>query len=170
MLALPLHGGLSSSDQRKVFRRPPRGVRKVVVSTNIAETSLTIDDIVFVIDSGMLKEMRYDPHHQMPKLVTTLVSRASADQRKGRAGRVRAGHCFRLFPRRMWGKMAPHQTPEIRRTPLERLVLQVAQQPSLGSPHQFLANAIDPPEAAAVKASVATLQELQARWPTLWSK
>ena len=76
-------------DQRLVFQRPPRGVRKVVLATNIAETAITIDDIGFVVDTGRMKENRYDPLRRMSSLEDVLVSRANARQRRGRAGRVK---------------------------------------------------------------------------------
>eukprot|EP00887_Chlorella_sp_A99_P002300 scaffold10.g2300.t1 len=84
---LPLHGGLPPSQQARVFDRPPRGTVKVVVSTNVAETSLTIDDIVCVIDTGRVKEMGFDPARGIARLQETWVSQASAQQRRGRAGR-----------------------------------------------------------------------------------
>jgi len=88
---------VSPQDQRKVFQKPPRGVRKVVLSTNIAETAVTIDDVVYVIDSGKLKEKGYDAYTAVSTLHQTWISKASATQRKGRAGRVRPGEVYRLF-------------------------------------------------------------------------
>ena len=82
-LIVCLHSSVHDSAHRAVFERPPKGKRKIVLSTNIAETSVTIDDVVYVIDSGLLKEMRYDGLNKMSKLVTTWVSRAAADQRTG---------------------------------------------------------------------------------------
>ena len=82
-----------------MFRHPPPGVTKVVLSTNIAEASVTIDDISFVIDGGTHKEMQYDAHTSMAALVQTRISKANAAQRAGRAGRVRAGVCYHLFLR-----------------------------------------------------------------------
>eukprot|EP00937_MAST-01D_sp_MAST-1D-sp2_P000724 g724.t1 len=113
---LPLHGGLLPQEQRLVFRRAPGGRRKVVLATNIAETSITIDDIEIVIDSGKVKEMRFDPFKQMACLAETWVSQAAATQRKGRAGRVKAGDCYKLFSRRTFQKMDPQQTAEIHRS------------------------------------------------------
>ena len=97
---LPLHSSVSPADQRRAFQRPPRGVRKCVVATNIAETSITIDDVSFVIDSGKLKERRHDAARGMGLLIEDFVSRAAALQRKGRAGRTRPGVCFALYTRR----------------------------------------------------------------------
>jgi ATP-dependent RNA helicase DHX36 len=83
----PLHSGIPSKDQRQVFVKPPRGVRKIVLATNIAETSLTIEDVAFVIDTGRAKEKSYDPHLKTSTLQESWISQASAKQRKGRAGR-----------------------------------------------------------------------------------
>lgn len=118
---LPLHSGIHSSEQRKVLQRPPHGVRKIVLSTNIAETSLTIDDIVFVIDSGRAKEKNYDPHLKTSTLQTTWISKASAKQRKGRAGRVRSGICFHLFSKVRHEALRPFTESELLRTPLVSL-------------------------------------------------
>ncbi|CAM9879111.1 unnamed protein product, partial [Laminaria digitata] len=92
----PLHGSLSTSEQKTIFDVPPRGVRKIVVSTNIAETSITIEDCVFVVDSCRVKENRFDDANMMPMLLECWVSKASAKQRRGRAGRVRPGVCFHM--------------------------------------------------------------------------
>lgn len=112
---LPLHGSLTAADQQKVFQRPKRGMRKVVVCTNVAETSITIDDCVYVIDSGKMKEMQYEAEGRLSALVEKDVSAANARQRRGRAGRVRPGHCFRLFTRAKCEALPAHQTPEIHR-------------------------------------------------------
>jgi ATP-dependent RNA helicase DHX36 len=117
---LSLHSGIHSSEQRRVLQRPPHGVRKVVLATNIAETSLTIDDIVFVIDSGRAKEKNYDPHLKTSTLQTTWISQASAKQRKGRAGRVRSGVCFHLFSKLRHEALRPFTESELLRTPLVR--------------------------------------------------
>ena len=112
---LPLHGSLTAADQQRVFQRPKRGLRKVVVCTNVAETSITIDDCVYVIDSGKMKEMQYEAEGRLSSLVEKDVSAANARQRRGRAGRVRPGHCFRLFTRAKSNALPAHQTPEIHR-------------------------------------------------------
>ena len=88
---LPLHSTLSLADQDKVFDYAPEGVRKCIISTNIAETSITIDGVRFVIDSGKVKEMQYDPVCKMQRLKEFWISRASAEQRKGRSGRTGPG-------------------------------------------------------------------------------
>ncbi|CAN0345639.1 unnamed protein product, partial [Discosporangium mesarthrocarpum] len=122
----PLHSSLTSAEQRSVFQRMPPGVRKIVVSTNIAETSVTIDDCTHVIDSGRVREMRYDPVTRISSLVEVWISKASASQRAGRAGRVRPGQCWRMYPEQFHtAHMPEHTLAEMLRTPLEELVLQV---------------------------------------------
>ena len=149
-LLLPLHSELSTSEQKQVFRNPPAGKTKVVLSTNIAEASVTIDDVSFVVDCGTHKEMQYDPHTSMAALVQARISRANAAQRAGRAGRVRAGLCYHLFLK--WedqNAMLPQQLPEIQRSPLEMTCLRIKTL-GLGSIAAALAQAPEPPGAHAV--------------------
>nr|XP_021328300.1 putative ATP-dependent RNA helicase DHX57 isoform X3 [Danio rerio] len=122
----PLHSSLSNEEQQAVFTRPQNGVTKIIISTNIAETSVTIDDVVYVIDSGRMKEKRYDASRSMESLEDVWVSRANALQRKGRAGRVASGVCFHLFTsHRFEHHLSQQQLPEIQRVPLEQLCLRV---------------------------------------------
>ncbi|XP_044041528.1 putative ATP-dependent RNA helicase DHX57 isoform X2 [Siniperca chuatsi] len=122
----PLHSTLSNEEQQAVFSRPPEGVTKIIISTNIAETSVTIDDVVYVIDSGKMKEKRYDASKSMESLEDSWVSRANALQRKGRAGRVASGVCFHLFTSHCFQhQLAEQQLPEIQRVPLEQLCLRI---------------------------------------------
>ncbi|KAF0292031.1 putative ATP-dependent RNA helicase DHX34 [Amphibalanus amphitrite] len=130
-IVLPLHSQLSVQDQDKVFAVAPDGVRKCIVSTNIAETSVTIDGVRFVVDSGKVKEMSYDSVTRMQRLKEFWVSQASAEQRKGRAGRTGPGVCYRLYSEDEFDMLAPYATPEIQRVPLESLVLQMV---ALGLP------------------------------------
>jgi ATP-dependent RNA helicase DHX36 len=122
-LILPLHSGIPSVDQRKVLEVPPAGVRKIVLSTNIAETSITIEDVAFVVDSGKAKEKSYDPHLKTSTLQSTWISHASAKQRRGRAGRTKAGVAFHLFSKRRYKSMRPFLESELLRTPLEEMCL-----------------------------------------------
>lgn len=94
---VPLHSSLSNEEQSLVFQKTKSGVRKIVLSTNMAETSITIDDCVFVIDTGMMKENRFNSSLNMESLDTCWVSRANAMQRKGRAGRVMPGVCIHMY-------------------------------------------------------------------------
>ncbi|KAI8320578.1 P-loop containing nucleoside triphosphate hydrolase protein [Martensiomyces pterosporus] len=151
---LPLHAGLSASDQRRVFGPPPKqGMRKVVVATNVAETSITINDIGFVIDSGRVKEVRHDQESRISRLQTTFCSQAAATQRRGRAGRIQKGVCYRLYSRLTESRVMPqHTMPEIQRTPLEQVCLQAK---ALGhaDSQAFLNRALDPPDAKSTEAA-----------------
>lgn len=95
LLILPMHGSLPNNEQIKVFRPTPRGMRKVVIATNIAETSITIPGIVYVIDTGFVKAQWFNPDTLTNSLVVVPISKASAVQRAGRAGRVRSGYVYR---------------------------------------------------------------------------
>jgi HrpA-like RNA helicase len=97
MVMYSFYGALSNEDQRQVFEATPEDVRKVVYSTNIAETSLTINGIAYVIDSGYVKQKTYNPKTNMDSLVTIPISKVQAIQRKGRAGRTQEGKCVRLY-------------------------------------------------------------------------
>ena len=158
---LPCHSNVNPEDQRRVFHRPPEGVRKIVLSTNIAETSITIDDCVYVVDTGKVKERQYDAARGMGLLLEGWVPKASARQRKGRAGRVRPGECFSLYTRARAESFQAYARPEIMRVPLEELCLQIKLL-RLGSCKDFLSKVVQPPGEAAVEAALRTLREARA--------
>ncbi|KAG1663311.1 hypothetical protein FOA52_006270 [Chlamydomonas sp. UWO 241] len=159
---LPLHSAVSPEEQRRAFKVPPPGVRKVVIATNIAETSLTIEDVVYVIDAGKHKERRYDAGRKLVLLQEDWVSRAGALQRKGRAGRVRPGKAFTAFTRqRFEERLRAFQVPEILRVPLEELVLQIHLM-GLSPAGAFLARVLEPPTVKAVTAAISILEEVGA--------
>jgi len=158
---IPLHSSLSSFDQHLVFDVPPKGVRKIILSTNIAETSVTIDDIVYVIDTGKMKEMQYDSERGMSCLVECMVSKANSKQRSGRAGRVKKGNCFHLYTKYREKFLPENQDPEMLRTPLEQLCLKIIHL-DLGDVKSFLNRAIDPPNEESVDYALKTLQNLYA--------
>jgi ATP-dependent RNA helicase DHX36 len=160
-IVIPLHSSLSSFDQHLVFDVPPKGVRKIILSTNIAETSITIDDIVYVIDSGKMKEMQHDSEKGISCLVECMVSKANASQRAGRAGRVRKGFCYHLYSNYRESLLPENQDPEMLRTPLEQLCLKIIHL-ELGDVKQFLKKAIDPPSDESIDFSLKTLQNLYA--------
>lgn len=163
LVVYPLHSSLAPREQQDVFKRAPAGKRKVVISTNIAETSLTIDDVVYVVDAGKVKETQYEAVSMMQMLVTAWVSRAAADQRKGRAGRVRPGVCYRLYSRSVFEKkFAAQAVPEIHRSPLENTCLQIKVLGLPGSIGDVLARAIEPPPAEGVAAAVSLLKAIRA--------
>ncbi|KAJ7390027.1 mitochondrial large ribosomal subunit assembly [Desmophyllum pertusum] len=163
-LVLPLHSMLPMFNQQAVFERPPVGVRKIVLATNIAETSITIDDIVYVINAGNRKEQMYDAAKKVSCLMTHWTSQASVVQRRGRAGRCKPGLCFNLFTREQFEHMAPYQSPEMQRVSLEEIVLQTKIQCADDSckVQQFLSKALDPPSPFSVQSAVSQLQEIGA--------
>jgi len=157
-----LHSSIPTGAQRSVFKKMDLGVCKIVVATNIAETSITVSDVTHVIDAGREKQMAYDPHTHMTSLREVWVSQASAQQRAGRAGRVRPGTCYRLYEQAfLEHEMPSHTLPEIRRVTLEDLILTVLLL-ELGSPQAFLQRAIEPPSSKAVAASLKVLLDIEA--------
>jgi ATP-dependent helicase HrpB len=121
----PLYGGLSLEQQQSAIRPAREGTRKVVLATNIAETSLTIEGVTTVIDSGLAREAVFDPATSMTRLTTRRISRASAAQRAGRAGRLAPGHCYRLWSEEQHRRLVSHSTPEIQQADLASLALQL---------------------------------------------
>ncbi|KAG0126597.1 P-loop containing nucleoside triphosphate hydrolase protein [Tuber indicum] len=158
--ALPLHASLTPNDQRKVFPQPPSGKRKVIAATNVAETSITIEDIVAVVDTGRVKETSYDPSSGVVKLLETWASRAACKQRRGRAGRVRAGSCWKLYTRNAENKMAERPEPELKRVPLEQTCLAVKAMED--DVRGFLAGALTPPDTMAVEGAMRLLERMGA--------
>jgi ATP-dependent RNA helicase DHX57 len=160
--ALPLHASLQPAEQKRVFPPAPAGKRKVICATNVAETSITIEDIVAVIDSGRVKETSFDAANGMTKLEEVWASRAACKQRRGRAGRVRAGTCYKLYTKQAeTTKMAERPDPEILRVPLEQLCLSVKAMGVLDVP-SFLSRAITPPSTLAVSGALTTLHRMGA--------
>ncbi|MDR2494883.1 MAG: ATP-dependent RNA helicase [Spirochaetaceae bacterium] len=156
---IPLYGRLGKEEQERVFETPPEGKVKVVVSTNIAETSVTIDGITTVIDSGLSKLNYYNPRTFTASLVEAPVSKASANQRKGRAGRTRAGACYRLYSRRDFENRELFTTEEIYRTDLSEVVLRMA---DLGLTAFEEFDFIAPPGREGLVAAIETLKALDA--------
>ncbi|KAL0118261.1 hypothetical protein PUN28_009129 [Cardiocondyla obscurior] len=126
IMIVPLHSSLSIDDQKRVFLKAKKGVHKVVISTNLAETSITINDCVYVIDSGKMKESRFNSNRNMECLEACWVTQANVKQRKGRAGRVMPGVCIHLYTSYSYEQFAAYQIPEIQRISLEKLLLYLA--------------------------------------------
>ncbi|XP_044758152.1 ATP-dependent DNA/RNA helicase DHX36 [Coccinella septempunctata] len=160
-LVIPLHSQMPTVQQREVFNAPPKGVRKIIISTNIAETSITIDDVVFVIDCGRMKVKSYDKTTNTETLETMYVSKANASQRKGRAGRVRPGVCFHLISRARYETLETYMLPEILRIRLENVIL-TAKILQLGKIEDFFSKLMDSPDPNVVTTSLNLLKRLEA--------
>tara|TARA_B100000212_G_scaffold215192_1_gene162723 strand:- start:28532 stop:32476 length:3945 start_codon:yes stop_codon:yes gene_type:complete len=154
---LPCYGQLSNTDQQQIFTQLPR--RKIVLATNIAETSLTIPGIRFVIDTGLARISRYNPRARTKRLPIEKVSQSSANQRAGRCGRVRDGICIRLYSETDFIKRSEFSTPEIQRSNLAEVILKMMAS-RLGEIESF--PFIDPPSIAAIRSGFALLEELGA--------
>jgi ATP-dependent helicase HrpB len=150
----PLYGELSKADQEKAIF--PSSKRKIVLATNIAETSLTIEGIRIVVDSGLEKVLTFDPRSGMERLITKKISRASADQRAGRAGRLSSGKCYRLWSESIHHTLSPHKEAEIRVCDLTPLALELS---AWGDSEL---NWIDPPPAKALSHGMELLHTLEA--------
>ncbi|CAM8917101.1 unnamed protein product [Rhodiola kirilowii] len=161
VLLLTCHGSMATSEQKLIFEKPPPNIRKIILATNMAEASITINDVVFVIDCGKAKETTYDALNNTPCLLPSWISQASARQRRGRAGRVQPGECYHLYPRCVYEAFSEYQLPELLRTPLNSLCLQIKslQVESIGG---FLSSALQPPEPRAVQNAVEFLKMIGA--------
>ncbi len=156
-LVLPLFGRLTASEQQRVFQDTAE--EKIVVATNVAETSITIPRIRYVIDTGLARISQYNPRSRTQGLPVVPISQASANQRKGRCGRVKAGICIRLYSEDDYFNRPPHTPPEIQRSNLAEVILRMLHL-KLGNVVDF--PFIDPPSSAAVKDGFAVLTELGA--------
>ncbi|KAG6661759.1 DExH-box ATP-dependent RNA helicase DExH6-like [Carya illinoinensis] len=157
-----LHSMIPSAEQKKVFKRAPHGCRKIVLATNIAETAITIDDVVYVIDSGRMKEKSYDPYNNVSTLQSSWVSKASAKQREGRAGRCQPGICYHLFSKLRAASFPEFQLPEIKRIPIEELCLQVKLLYPNCKIEDFLQKTLDPPVFETIRNAIIVLQDIGA--------
>jgi len=157
---LPLYARLSTAEQDKVFRRSDRaGRRRIVLATNVAETSVTVPGIGIVIDPGLARVGRYSPKHKVQRLLVEPISRASADQRAGRCGRIAPGVCIRLYAREHYEQRPRFTDPEILRTNLASVILQMRHL-GLGEVSEF--PFLDPPEHRRIRDGLETLHELGA--------
>lgn len=123
LFIIPMHSRLPHGEQRNIFIRPPSGKRKVILATNIAETSITVNDVMYVIDCGLEKSTSLDTEIGISCLSTKWITKANVRQRRGRAGRVQSGVCYHLFSRKTFMKMDEYPVPEILRIPLEKVIL-----------------------------------------------
>ena len=154
-----LHSTIPLAEQQAIFDPPPQGVRRVILATNIAETSVTIPDVVYVIDTAKVKEQRYDPDRHMSSLVTAWVGSSNLNQRAGRAGRHRPGQYYGILSKAHAETLNPYQTVEMKRADLSNVVMHVK---ALGLPgmtvEEVLAAAIEAPDPGRVHAAIRDLQ------------
>jgi ATP-dependent helicase HrpB len=156
---VPLFGALDAAVQDRAIQPAPRGSRKVVLATSIAETSLTIEGVRIVVDSGMARVPRYEPDIGLTRLETVRASRAAVDQRRGRAGRTEPGVCYRLWDEPQTASLAAYTQPEILSADLSSLVLDLAQ---WGVSDPATLAFLDPPPQPALKEARGLLRELGA--------
>lgn len=159
LLPLPLHAGLSTEQQMYVFEQAPDNTRKVIFSTNIAEASVTIDGIVYVVDCGFVKQRAYNPKSGIETLTATPVSKAAAAQRSGRAGRTKPGKCFRLFTEEAYMALPEANVPEIQRSNLAPFILQLK---ALGIDNVLRFDYLTPPPAELMTKALELLYSLGA--------
>ncbi|MDA9392144.1 ATP-dependent helicase [Bradyrhizobium sp. CCBAU 45394] len=156
---VPLFGALDAAVQDRAIAPAPKGTRKVVLATSIAETSLTIEGVRIVVDSGLARVPRYEPDIGLTRLETVRASRAAVDQRRGRAGRTEPGVCYRLWDEPQTASLAPYTQPEILSADLSSLVLDLAQ---WGVTDPAALSFLDPPPQPAWKEAKSLLSELNA--------
>ncbi|XP_032666503.1 ATP-dependent DNA/RNA helicase DHX36 [Odontomachus brunneus] len=157
----PLHSRMPTVDQKLIFQEPPNGVRKIIIATSIAETSITIEDVVYVIDCGKTKLGRFDVEKNIQTLEPEWVSLANAKQRRGRAGRVKSGECYHMYTRAREMTFDHYPLPEMLRTRLEEVILQIKML-QLGRAKEFLSSVMDPPNLKAIDLSLDLLRTLNA--------
>ncbi len=157
----PLHSLMPTATQKEIFQRPPDGIRKVVIATNIAETSITIDDVVFVVDCGKIKMSNFDVEANIATLKPEWVSLANARQRRGRAGRVQPGICYHLYSRAREMTLNQFVVPEMLRTRLEEVVLQIKSL-ELGRASSFLSRVMESPSEESITLAIELLTTISA--------
>lgn len=159
LVAYPLYAGLPADAQMYVFEPAPDQTRKVIVSTNIAEASVTIDGVVYVVDCGLVKLRAYSPTTNIETLTAVPISKASATQRAGRAGRTRSGKCFRLYTEDAYNRLAETGVPEIQRSNMAPVILQLK---ALGIDNIVRFDFLSPPPAQLVTRGLELLYSLKA--------
>ncbi|RPA96458.1 P-loop containing nucleoside triphosphate hydrolase protein [Choiromyces venosus 120613-1] len=152
----------SIPNQNEVFEDVPEGCRKVILSTNIAETSVTIPDVKYVVDSGKLREKQYEQARRITQLVCTWISKSNSKQRAGRAGRVQNGNYYALFSKSRYDSLRGTGLPEMLRSDLQEICLDIKAQGFKDSVAQFLSEAIEPPSRHSIEASLTQLRLLGA--------
>ncbi|XP_050334370.1 ATP-dependent DNA/RNA helicase DHX36 isoform X1 [Bactrocera neohumeralis] len=157
----PLHSMMPTMFQKNIFQPSPPGIRKIILSTTVAETSVTIDDVVYVINSGRMKTNNYNVEANLQTLEETWVTKANSQQRRGRAGRVQPGICYNLFSRAREKTMIDHLVPEIKRSKLESTILNLKMLHIKDVDH-FLNTLMSPPDNQAITNGINLLKRINA--------
>ncbi|KAM5128959.1 ATP-dependent RNA helicase TDRD9 isoform 2-T2 [Mantella aurantiaca] len=158
----PLHSSITLDEQNMVFMAPVMGYRKIILSTNIAESSITVPDVKYVIDFCLTKTLVCDEETNYQSLRLSWASKTNCDQRKGRAGRVSKGYCYRLVLKDFWDKFIPENViPEMLRSPLGSTILKVKLL-DMGEPRALLATALSPPNVSDIERTILLLKEVGA--------
>ncbi|GFR02577.1 ATP-dependent RNA helicase TDRD9 [Trichonephila clavata] len=155
---IPLHSSITMEEQTKVFRSAPPDMRKVILSTNIAESSITVPDVKYVIDFCLTKSLITDPMSNYTCLQLEWASKANCIQRKGRAGRVDIGKVYRMVPLQFYHRLPEYSIPEMKRCPLTKTILQVKKL-NVCEPQDMLAYALDPPDLSDIGYAILQLKE-----------
>ena len=159
---IPLHSSVPWEEHQEIFKSTPAGFRKIILSTNIAESSLTVPDIRYVIDFCLTKNLQADKDTNYPRLVLEWASKHQMIQRKGRAGRVtHDGRVYRLIPEKFYERLSEEHVPEMQRVPLTKVVLDV-KLIDMGSPKELLALAMDQPDVLSLQRTILSLKEMGA--------
>lgn len=159
---LSLHGGLQPEKQRQVFVPSKKGCTKIILSTNVAETSITIPDCTIVVDTCKEKQSSFDPTNRMPLLLERFASRDSLKQRRGRAGRVRRGTCFKLVSSSLYCKLPEHGEPEIMRAALDQMLLSLIYLGLEDGSGHFIGTLLDPPSRQSINSALHFLEKIGA--------
>ncbi|XP_026807070.1 probable ATP-dependent RNA helicase spindle-E [Rhopalosiphum maidis] len=165
-ILIPLHSSITSEEQDKVFIQTPLNYRKIILSTNIAESSITVPDVSFVIDFCLMKQLKNEMRSNYSMLIMTWASKSNCNQRAGRVGRVADGRVYRLIPKRMYNEFNDNELPEMSRCSLSRVVL-MSKILDMGTPKQLLASALDAPCLKNIILTIRTLKQVGALLSTV---
>lgn len=157
----PLHSLLPTIEQKRIFSEPPTGIRKIIIATSIAESSITIEDVVYVIDCGKTKFGKFDIKNNIQTLESEWISLANAKQRRGRAGRVKPGYCYHLYTKAREMTFDQYPLPEMLRIQLEEVILRIKIL-QLGKVRSFFECVMNPPNSVAIELSLDLLRTLNA--------
>ncbi|XP_049831543.1 ATP-dependent RNA helicase DHX30-like isoform X1 [Schistocerca gregaria] len=157
LFVVPVHSRISYTDQQKIFSRPPPGIRKIILATNIAETSITVNDVKYVVDTGLHREQRLSSDTGTSSIGNRWISKVNVKQRRGRAGRLQPGESFHLFDKKRFESMDDYPLPEVLRVPLEKTILYCKGLIKNQKAAQFLSEMPEPPSEDAIQLGVSEL-------------